>query len=196
MKKENRILTYSLLLMVFVLVMSSCNKETEDEITPDSSQLVIGKSYQGGIIAYLLEPGDSSYNANVPHGLIAAPSDQSTGIYWHATNTGTTGATGFSIGTGNSNTNKIIALYGTEMNAARICYDLVLGGYSDWFLPSKDELNQLWINRVAVGGFANAYYWSSTENSIYGAWKQVFSNGTQGHNSKNLASYVRAVRAF
>jgi len=84
------------ILMVFVLVMSSCNKETEDEITPDSSQLVIGKSYQGGIIAYLLEPGDSSYNANVPHGLIAAPSDQSTGIYWHATNTGTTGATGFS----------------------------------------------------------------------------------------------------
>jgi len=82
------------------------------------------------------------------------------------------------------------------MNAARICYDLVLGGYSDWFLPSKDELNQLWINRVAVGGFANAYYWSSTENNNNNAWNQNFDNGNQNNNNKNNTNYVRAVRDF
>jgi hypothetical protein len=44
---------------------------------------------------------------------------------------------------------------------------LVLGGYSDWYLPSKDELNKLYLNKVAVGGFASYYYWSSSEDSQY-----------------------------
>jgi hypothetical protein len=73
-----------------------------------------------------------------------------------------------------------------------------LGGYSDWYLPSSDELNQLYINRVAIGGFDSSDYWSSTEGSNGGAWIQIFSNGLQGHGNKLFFfNYdVRAVRSF
>ncbi len=151
--------------------------------------LSIGQNYQGGKIVYIDGSGQS--------GLIAAPTDQGSGSFWHGSNSGLTGATGVSIGTGNANTNSIIALYGPEQNVARICYDLVLGGYSDWYLPSKDELNQMYIHRVAIGNFSGNSYWSSTEFSASNAWTQDFSNGNQtslytkynGHN-------FRAVRSF
>ena len=81
--------------------------------------------------------------------------------------------------------------------AARLCGDLVLGGYSDWYLPSKDELNQLYINRVAIGGFASSWYWSSTENASDYAWYFGFDPGEAGNGGyKSGAYYVRAVRAF
>ncbi|MSP69297.1 MAG: DUF1566 domain-containing protein [Bacteroidetes bacterium] len=82
--------------------------------------------------------------------------------------------------------------------AARLCGDLVLGDYSDWYLPSKDELIQLYINRVAIGGFAsiNSYYWSSTEYGASNAWYFYFGNGNASYNPKGTTYYVRAVRAF
>lgn len=154
-----------------------------------SSPFTIGQSYGGGIIAYIDSTGF--------HGLIAAPTDQSTDIYWHVTADGTTGAMGTAIGTGNANTNSIIALYGAENNAARICYDLVLGGYSDWYLPSKDELYQLNINKVKIGGFANASYWSSTESSSDRAtYRDYQFAGGWGLALKRAKCYVRAVRSF
>ena len=86
--------------------------------------------------------------------------------------------------------------------AARLCDDLVInnGGtdYDDWFLPSKDELNQMNINlkQEAVGGFAPMDYWSSSEDTNNNAWKQLFSTGDQLVNGKNLTKYVRAARAY
>jgi len=81
--------------------------------------------------------------------------------------------------------------------AARLCGDLVQGGYSDWYLPSKDELNALWVNRVAIGGFVNLQgYWSSTEIDSDSAWYQVFNEGNQGSGSKFGPLYVRAIRSF
>jgi hypothetical protein len=83
--------------------------------------------------------------------------------------------------------------------AARLCGDLVLGGFSDWYLPSKDELNQLYINRVAIGGFASNGYWSSTEFDSYDARDQAFNNiggGGQYLNVKWGYHAVLAVRAF
>ena len=81
--------------------------------------------------------------------------------------------------------------------AARLCGDLVQGGYSDWYLPSKDELNKLYLNRSAIGGFASVGYWSSTEYVFSRAWYQSFDDGDQiAAMKEEVTYYVRAIRAF
>ena len=160
------------------------------------NDLSIGESYQGGIIAYFLISEDPGYDANVRHGLIAAPSDQSTSAEWGCYGA-TSGADGFAIGTGNQNTIDIMAGCLTAGIAARLCGDLVLGGYSDWYLPSKDELNKLYaMKMLGFGGFANSNYWSSTEYNNLTAWRQYFGDGYQSYNTKGNTFYVRAIRAF
>jgi hypothetical protein len=132
----------------------------------------------------------------VPHGLIAAPSDQGT-AQWGCYGTEISGADGIAIGTGAQNTIDIMNGCNEVGIAARLCGDLVLGGYSDWYLPSIDELNQLFLNRPAIGGFAFNGYWSSTEINNDYAWFQDFFNGFQYNSGKdNNNSNVRAVRAF
>ena len=65
-----------------------------------------------------------------------------------------------------------------------------------WRLPDKDELNLLYQNKEAIGGFATNYYWSSTETDANYAWDQSFYGGVQNLNYKASTYYVRAVRAF
>lgn len=156
----------------------------------------IGQAALGGKIAYILQPGDPGYDANVQHGLIAAESDQGT-AEWGCINYSIAGAQGEAIGTGNQNTIGIMNVCSTAGIAARICGDLVLNGYSDWYLPSKDELNKLYINRVAIGGFGNVNYWSSSEpNSSADAWYHYFADGNPYYGPKNNSLNVRAIRAF
>ena len=160
--------------------------------------LNIGNSYQGGKVAYILVSGDPGYDANTQHGLITATVDQSTGIRWYNGSNTTTGATGTAIGTGLSNTNSIIANQGgtSTSYAAGIARAYTGGGYNDWYLPSKDELNKLFSNRFLIGDFANNYYWSSTESDFIFSWYQHMADGRQLTNSKSSAYYVRAIRAF
>jgi len=165
-------------------------------VTVNPAPVAVGDSYGGGIVAYVLQSGDLGYDANVQHGLIAASADQSTGIQWHNGSYVVTGATGTEIGTGQVNTTAIVTIQGTGSYAAQLCDDLTEGGYDDWFLPSKDELNKLYINRVAIGGFAVYARWSSSEYSAYFAWSQNFGIGLQSPRSKTFTFRVRAVRAF
>jgi len=166
-----------------------------------TSTVVIGQSYKGGKVAYILQNGDPGYVAGQVHGLIAANTDQSNLVTWSNGSNTNTSATGINLGTGFLNTNKIITSQGnTGSYAAKLCRDYTGGGYTDWYLPSKDELNKLYINRAAIGGFANtdANYWSSSEFSDSFAWFQDFSNGGQYNFffDKSFAMRVRAVRAF
>ena len=85
---------------------------------------------------------------------------------------------------------------GASGNASAVCKSYSGGGFHDWYLPSKDELNKLYIIKSAICGFASAGYWSSSEYNTYYAWSQSFYSGYQYGNNKYLTVYVRAVRAF
>ena len=115
-------------------------------------------------------------------------------------------AAGTEIGTGEQNTADIVAQSGNvaATSAAVYCSELVSGGQSDWFLPSKDELNLMYTNlhsaSTPLGGFSSAFYWSSSEYVGGGAWTQIFSygfgGGSQSNDFKGIPKYVRPVRAF
>ena len=164
----------------------------------------VGQSAYGGTIACL----------NTGNNLIAATADNSTGIPWGTAGipTSTTSTTN-----GAANTATIVTLLGTNGGtpyAAKLCSDYAIDSqgntpcesgntcYNDWFLPagnnlaSSGQLICLYTNQTAIGGFAGALYWSSTEGRPSNAWVQDFGGGAQFIDLKNFAFHVRCVRGF
>jgi len=159
-----------------------------------SGTLSIGQSYQGGSIFYI--------DATGQHGLIAALTDIPALKWCVGTTYISTGATATTIGSGNANTNAIIASQGAGSYAAQACTDLVSGGYSDWYLPSADELKLLYTNIAIYTGMNIATrYWTSSEtpgDPTFGKALAVrWSDGvlTVGNN-KDFIYPARAIRSF
>ena len=162
----------------------------------------IGDSLRGGIVFYINQPGDYNYSSSNQSGLIAATSDQSSGIAWitgGSTQTTENGNTNPALGYGEDNTYAMMDQTGYTGGAAQVCYSYEATDadgevWDQWILPSKDELNKLYINRAVVGGFdTNKSYWSSSESSSINAFVQVFTGGSQTSNNKNTSNAVRAI---
>jgi len=160
----------------------------------------IGDFRDGGVV-FWLDPADPY------HGLVCAIEDQSSNKRWYNGSFITTTATGTAIGTGKANTILIIAFQGPEETdyAAGLAASYTGGGYTDWFLPSREELKRMRANRVVInttamanGGssFSNGRYWSSTESTTNTAWRLDFLNNVGFSNNKDHTYDVRAVRSF
>ena len=162
-----------------------------------SPVLTVGTNFQGGVIAYLFQSGDAGYVANQVHGIIAATVDQGS-LFW-GNLAASTGATDVLVGKGFLNTSEIITVQGNaDPNyAAHAAKNYSDGNYFDWYLPSKSELNKLYLNKALIGNFNNnAFYWSSTETDQNNALAIDFSNGNQNNAVKNSIFSIRAIRSF
>ena len=216
--KKYTVLTVTLFLGLLSIVLQAQIVEVEgkakimdmDTVTDVSANVVrqsdgtlavrhyqIGDIAQGGIIFYVDESGE--------HGLVADTAELIPAVVrWHAGTNGNTHAKGDGPFAGEMNTALIISsqvAIGDDGNtyAARICSELHKGGYGDWYLPSKEELNLMYINLYQTGlleFFLDTWYWSSTEINNSAAWEQFFTDGSQGGGGKSGGGRVRAVRAF
>jgi len=154
-------------------------------IVPDVS-FYLGQSYEGGIIGYL----DSTHK----HGIIVAA--ETFEAEWGCGGTQILGANGTAIGTGYQNTTEIENSCPTQGTAADLCGNLLYQGQIDWYLPSKEELYQLYLNRNIIGGFVDDVYWSSSEHNNTDAWALLFTTGEQEPQFKSHKHFVRPVRSF
>lgn len=158
----------------------------------------VGDFNHGGVI-FWVDP------ANNDHGLVTSLADQGA-VQWGCESIFINGATGTALGTGQTNTAEIVSACPEVQIAAKLAAELSLNGFDDWFLPSMDELDELYLNRSIVnptitanGGnaFTNSTYWSSSQDNIepgFALFKAF--NGFEGSEQKSIPLHVRAIREF
>ena len=182
--------------------------KTSEEINDFSICPTIIQSYQvgdlaeGGIVFYVDSTGQ--------HGLVAALEDLPETYEWGCLLQEVNGADETSIGSGYQNTIDIVnqgcLTENGGITAAQAALDAEINGYSDWYLPSKDELVEMY-NTIGnggpegnIGGFFDEtfdlLYWSSSEYDIVYAWYVYFANGDTDGDAKPFSSRVRVIRAF
>lgn len=156
----------------------------------------------GGLIFYI----NPNYAADGWRYLEAAPFDQSAGAQWGCFRTLIPGARGSAVGTGKQNTKDMMASCPMRVSAADLCANFSLNGIKGWFLPSIDELTQMYLNLklAGLGDFGTAdtvdnySYWSSTQRTADMAGHLDFSDNARRQHSddKDFPRRVRAIRAF
>ena len=137
--------------------------------------------------------------------MVAAMEDIEGTYEWGCYETDLAGADGQTIGTGYQNTIDIVSGCSETPIAASEALAYESEGYSDWYLPSKDELYEMY-NTIGqggpegdIGGFDTSdwpYYWSSSEYGNNGAWGVGFNDGNAGSSGKASTDRVRVIRAF
>jgi hypothetical protein len=178
------------------------NQITFTTLQQQQQVLILGQAYQGGRIVYLYKSGDAGYDANVQHGFIANSNVVDNNYLNFGCINFLQNNTSINFGTGTANT-QALALSCLEANTAiTFCNDFVVGTYTDWFLPSKNELIKLAAYNAAIDDiyFNQNLYLSSSEVSATKVWAVDFSNGTEGDSSqvfKNDVDYnVCPIRKF
>lgn len=160
------------------------------EVTENPATYAAGDIVQGGLYTF----------TNSGYAYITAATDQSTSAPWGCQGTLILeGATPEAIGQGIINTATIVATCATSGIAARLADELVLNGFSDWFLPSLDELLEVYANLASagLGSFANQSYWSSTQADATQAFTVDMNNGNANEHNKSQANrHTRAMRRF
>ena len=157
---------------------------------------VIGDFKYGGVIFYIDE--------TEKHGLVCAVTDQGTNVTWGCSGTTIPGADGTAIGTGAQNTIDIEAECTDAGTAADLCANLSLNSFDDWFLPSEDELFEIYLNKTTIettalansGNTFSSWYWSSTELSDENARAIALSDGFKSNSPKTGTNEIRAIRTF
>ncbi len=221
MKSSIKWIYFLLLILISIVFITSCDQEIEN--SQPNKDVEIGPA--GGYIFY----ENDNYLIDGWRYLEAAPmgwykniNDEwetnddpgiPFGFYWSSSSesfeeVGTTDT----IGSGRGNTEALVTAMGDEaytresssaeksLYAAKVAYDYNGGGYSDWFLPSKSELDLMYQNlhKNELGGFLEGYYayWSSSEYNQRLACYQSFSSGDQSNNNRECKYRVRPIRAF
>jgi len=177
----------------------------DDKRCPGQNQIApeftVGQSYGGGIVAHIFTSGESGYVPGYISGFICAVADQSSACAW-GTTTATVSTTQGVFGAV-TNTNNIITVNGAGSYAAQLCanYSTTVNSitYSDWYLPTYDELIYIHANKTAIGGFGGGNYWSSTQSlaTTVQAYIIAFASGVGGDANKLFGLIAcRAIRYF
>lgn len=180
--------TYFLRAYVITGADTIYGQEVSFTTTTRDTGLVLGQKYAGGLIFYL--------DATKEHGLVCAPRDVAV-AKWGCELAGVSG-TSVEIGKGAQNTKAIVTACPEANYNARICDTVVLNFYEDWYMPSRDELELMYVNlhKQGKGRFGIVYH-SSTEFDTNSAWAVYFAgNGVPYNLWKGASTIVRPVRAF
>lgn len=179
--------------LFWILLAGACSLSPTENSSLGKSYNIGDRGPGGGWVFF--DKGVSSHGWQY---LEAAPDDLGP-TEWGCVGTSMPDAQQTGVGAGRSNSQAVVDSCRESPCAAHRAVTYRSGGEDDWFLPSRDELNAIYINlhKHGIGDFKNLYYWSSSEYSNTAAWYQSFGAGDQSYNDKDYPyGQVRPIRAF